>query len=342
MNMTAHRFFQVSIWIPAALLLSLPFLEYLSRGTKNFESMLLTYGLWFGTPAYLIFAIWATWHIKKRSEPAVARLIWWAPLIFIPFYGVPWIIYGLFHIAMGEPSGIGMALLWVAFSPYIIVVGYVFSVATFVVYELFFKAANVGHEAMRVTTNVIPHMAGDTKLFGNLVAHEALVSGGEAFSFYPRKTFLGPQGLFAYHAILMITDSEFEKLCDLVGGTFGQATIKQDQEATYLNSDGAALQLAVRQEFNGLIIEMITNSKVLLEGLDVSFKAPPPPWFAFPQMEPIEAVMGKQGSLEYWWSWIWTPFWEHASAEDQANYLRDHEASEEWAEYLAGQAASTD
>ena len=169
MNTSVSRFFQIAIWTPAALFLSLPLLEHLSRGTKNFESMFLTYGLWFGTPAYLIFAIWAKWNIKKRWEPVIARLIWWAPVIFIPFYGVPWILYGLLHIAMGEPSGIGMALLWVAFSPYIIIIGYLFSWATFVIYEMFFKTINTGHEGMRVTTNIIPHMAGDAKFFGNKI-----------------------------------------------------------------------------------------------------------------------------------------------------------------------------
>lgn len=91
--------------------------------------------------AYPIFAIWATRYIKKKSEPAIVRLIWWAPVIFIPFYGIPWVLYGLTHIVMGEMSGLGMALLWVAFAPYIIVVGYIFSIAIFVIYKLFFQSA---------------------------------------------------------------------------------------------------------------------------------------------------------------------------------------------------------
>lgn len=93
--------------------------------------------------AYPIFAIWATRHIKKKSEQAIVRLIWWAPIIFIPFYGVPWVLYGLAHIVMGDMSGLGMALLWIAFAPYIIVVGYIFSMATFIVYTLFFNSASV-------------------------------------------------------------------------------------------------------------------------------------------------------------------------------------------------------
>jgi len=140
MNMSTCRFFQLALWTPAALLLSLPFLEVLSRGKISLEDMLVSYGLWFGTLAYLIFAAWTTWFIKKRTESAVVRLVWWAPLIFIPFYGIPWIAYGLFHVAMGDMSGFAMAILWVAFSPYIIVAGYVCVAVTFVFYHMFFKS----------------------------------------------------------------------------------------------------------------------------------------------------------------------------------------------------------
>lgn len=157
-NTSVYRFFQIAIWAPATFLLSLPFLDYLSRDTKNLESMLLTYGLWFGTPAYVIFAMWATWYIKRKSEPSAVRLIWWAPIIFIPFYGVPWIAYGLFHAATGEVSGIAMALLWVGFSPYIIAAGYVFAAVSFVIYEMFFRSDNPDNGPMPETSDSTVHM----------------------------------------------------------------------------------------------------------------------------------------------------------------------------------------
>lgn len=295
----AHRFFKVAVWAPAALLLSLPFIEHLSGGTESVKSMLLTYGLWFGTPAYVIFAMWATWYIKRKSEPSAVRLIWWAPIIFIPFYGTPWIAYGLFHAATGEASGIAMALLWVGFSPYIIAAGYVFAAVSFVIYEMFFRSTSANHDFVRVAPGSTSNMAGSTEFFGNNVEREEFVSSEDIFAFYPRKTFLGQQGLFAYHAILMITDGELDNFFELAGKLFDQAPIKQGNTKIYSNSNGGALQFSIRQEFNGLIIELTTNSKTFLEQLDALFKAPPPPWFAFTKMEPIEAVMDKQGSLEY-------------------------------------------
>lgn len=342
MNKSTYRFFQVAIWISTALFLSLPFLEILSCGTENVESMFVTYGLWFGALAYLIFAMWASWYIKGKPEHLIVRLVWWAPVIFIPFYGIPWIVYGLFHVAMGEASGFAMAVLWVAFSPYIIIVGYVCVAVTFVVYHMFFKVVNAGHEIMHMAPRSSLNMTGAAELFGKKVDRDVFVRGKEGFAFYPRKTFLGQQGLFAYHTILMIAGSEFEGFRELVRTVFDQITIKQDQESICTSGDRSTLKLAVRREFNGLIIELITNSKTFLERLDVSFNAPPPPWFAFPDMESIEVIMNKQGSLEYWWDWIWNPFWEHASAETRADYLSAHKASVEWAEYLAGQADGSD
>ncbi|MHA6491918.1 hypothetical protein ACX0MV_01570 [Pseudomonas borbori] len=342
MSLTVYRFFQIAIWTPAALLVSLPLLEFMLRGPQGLDDILLTYGLSFGIIAYPAFAIWATRYIKKKSETAIARLIWWAPIIFIPFYGVPWVIYGLAHVVMGDMSGIAMTLSWIAFLPYIFVGGYVFAAVSFVIYEMFFRTINSEHEPMPETPKSIVHLTRDAKLFSNRLGHKDSVKGVENFSSYPRKIFLGQQGLFAYHATLMITDSEFEDFCELVRKMFAQATIKQGIEANYSSGDGSTLQLSVRQEFNGLIIELITNSRTLLEELDTFFNAPPPPWFAFPMMEPIEAAMAKQGSLQYWWEFIWSPFWDYAPIEIRAAYLRDHKASHEWAECLAGQATGTD
>jgi hypothetical protein len=138
-----HKFFQIAIWLPFIGLLAILLGDWMyQRPNISTEQVFLIYWLGFGVLAYPIFAIWATQYINKKSEPAIVRLIWWAPIIFIPFYGVPWVLYGLAHIVMGDMSGIGMAWLWLAFSPYIIVVGYIFSIVAFAIYKLFFHSAN--------------------------------------------------------------------------------------------------------------------------------------------------------------------------------------------------------
>lgn len=143
---SAHRFFQIAIWLPFIGLLTILLGDWFyQRYDISTEQAVLIYWLGFGVIAYPAFAIWATRYIKKKPETTVARLIWWAPIIFIPFYGVPWVIYGLAHVVMGDMSGIAMTLLWVAFSPYIIGAGYIFSTTAFVIYTLFFHTASSEH-----------------------------------------------------------------------------------------------------------------------------------------------------------------------------------------------------
>ncbi|MWV14843.1 hypothetical protein F3I16_02190 [Pseudomonas sp. L-22-4S-12] len=101
-----------------------------------FEQLFLIYGLGFGVLAYPVFAFWANRQIINKSEPEIIRRIWLAPLIFIPIYGTPWIVYGLFNLVIGNTSGVGMLFLWISFVPYILVVGYCVSTITFFINKL--------------------------------------------------------------------------------------------------------------------------------------------------------------------------------------------------------------
>jgi hypothetical protein len=131
--MNRLRFFHAAIWTPFALLSFALLGGWIIEDRQDmlFEQLFLIYGLSFGTLAYPLFALWACRKITNKTEQAIIRLIWLAPLIFIPFYGIPWIIYGLVNLVMGNTSGVGMLFLWISFAPYILVVGYSTSTITF-------------------------------------------------------------------------------------------------------------------------------------------------------------------------------------------------------------------
>lgn len=61
-----------------------------------------------------------------KTDPQLLRLAYWAPIVFIPFYGIFWFLYGLGNLLLGDGSGIGMMFAWVVFLPYELVLGYVF------------------------------------------------------------------------------------------------------------------------------------------------------------------------------------------------------------------------
>jgi len=145
-EMTYTNFFKVTIWLPAVLLPILLVLDalYFSKPLQGgMEQFILVYVLGFGLAAYVLFAFFSLRVISKRTESEVLRLTKWAPVIFIPFYGIPWIIYGVGCLMFGRLAGLGMIFLWLAYTPYVLVVGAFFSVLIILIFKAMRKLSLV-------------------------------------------------------------------------------------------------------------------------------------------------------------------------------------------------------
>lgn len=132
----------MAIWSPAVLLPILLMLDafYFSEPLQGgVEQFFLLYVLGFGLAAYGLFAIFSSRAISKKNELEVLRLARWAPVIFIPFYGVPWVLYGVGCLIFGRLAGLGMIFLWLAYTPYVLVVGVLFSFVTIVLFKVMRK-----------------------------------------------------------------------------------------------------------------------------------------------------------------------------------------------------------
>jgi hypothetical protein len=158
-----------------------------------------------------------------------------------------------------------------------------------------------------------------------------ITTGSENFRAYPAKTFLGTQGAFAYHFLATLDHEQLPALKAIVEEHFPGQLLTTD--STKRNANQEALAISFREEFCAVLIEATTNSIPLLRSIDHLFKAPRAPWEAFPDMKPIEAVLSKQGSLEFWWDHIWLPFWESCTASEKEQYLLS--ATSEWREVLS-------
>ncbi|MCS5515216.1 hypothetical protein NWF32_06750 [Pseudomonas qingdaonensis] len=105
-------------------LLCLDVYQYGLRVT-GFEPFLQIYLLGFGLLGYPLFALWAS-----RRLHLAPRHLWWAPLWCVPFYALPWVLYGLVYLLTGRIAGLGLMLMWVAFVPYLLGAGYFFVTLT--------------------------------------------------------------------------------------------------------------------------------------------------------------------------------------------------------------------
>jgi hypothetical protein len=105
----------------------------------DWQQMLLIYVLSFGIPAYIAFALWAMRALNGKTEQQILKSVWRAPLTFIPFYAVTWVIYGLAHVLLGSLAGFPMMFGWLAFLPYLLIAGYVVSGLTVALYRTVFS-----------------------------------------------------------------------------------------------------------------------------------------------------------------------------------------------------------
>lgn len=137
--MTYSSYFKGALWGPAVILPLLLIADAVlppATPIGGWEQAFQMYILSFGLAAYVMFACWASRVINRKTEQEVVRLAWWAPVIFIPFYGVPWFLYGVAYLVSGRVAGLGLMILWLAYIPYLLVAGYFCSIVTIVIYHV--------------------------------------------------------------------------------------------------------------------------------------------------------------------------------------------------------------
>ncbi|MFJ7796766.1 hypothetical protein [Pseudomonas sp. NPDC096950] len=135
------NFFRAALWSPLLVMVALTLLEQGNEyaAVLDWQQMLLIYVLTFGIPAYIAFALWATRALNGKTEQQILKSVWRAPLTFIPFYASPWVIYGLVFVLLGNLAGFPMMFGWLAFLPYLLIVGYVVSGLTVALYRTVFS-----------------------------------------------------------------------------------------------------------------------------------------------------------------------------------------------------------
>lgn len=133
------RYFSVAVWVPVILLwvgvisaaIQTEFSDHFTADTFILRNVLAT-----GPVSALLFALWATRAIRTKTRPEVIRLAIWAPIIFIPFYGIPWFAYGFGYLMAGHIHGLGMMAFWLAYAPYPVMFAYLYLGVVLVVYVI--------------------------------------------------------------------------------------------------------------------------------------------------------------------------------------------------------------
>lgn len=149
---------------------------------------------------------------------------------------------------------------------------------------------------------------------------------------YPKKTLLSDRGVFAYRLEFMVAGADAAMVVDALHSKFDLENRAAFQEGQ-ARSGETAVHFSIKAEFGGAVVVILTNSMALLARIDALDSEPPPPWKVFPDADP--STLGSlQGSMEYWWDWLFLPFWNAADTPARSRYLQKHPADEEWREFL--------
>jgi hypothetical protein len=139
--------------------------------------------------------------------------------------------------------------------------------------------------------------------------------------------------LYAYFVLMALKYDEFSLIQNIIVRRFGNYILKN---GTILrNQNQESLAISYHEDFGGVVVEITTNSLPMILAIDAHSFIPAPPWAAFPKLEPIELEMNKQGSMDYWWSHIWLPFWLTRTGAEKRQYLLDNRANKKWSEVLS-------
>lgn len=82
--------------------------------------------------------------------------------------------------------------------------------------------------------------------------------------------------------------------------------------------------------FAGTTVSFACNDLDVLETLQQTRLDPPLPADSFPWIDP-EGLGSLQGDMEYWWTYLWLPFWLSLSQERQSALVLEPE----WREFIA-------
>ncbi|MDR1708535.1 MAG: hypothetical protein LBS70_02315 [Candidatus Accumulibacter sp.] len=148
---------------------------------------------------------------------------------------------------------------------------------------------------------------------------------------FPRKAPLFGKGLFAYRCLFLVSERDAARVQSALCEEFPLAKRAIPCEEAATNARGFSVHAGLRPEFNGVVVELLTNSAALFASLDALRMQTLPPWLAFPDLDP-EGIGSLQGSLDYWWRWLFMPYFSSLNEAEKNSFLESCPPG--WAEFI--------
>jgi hypothetical protein len=139
---------------------------------------------------------------------------------------------------------------------------------------------------------------------------------------YPFKELLSSEGLYAYRLTFLVSEAETIRIRSAIKQEFPLLTNELYFRDELVNSQNLHVHVGLRKEFNGDIVEILTNSVALLNALDELELKTLPPWVTFPDFDPV-GFHSLQGNIEHWWEYYFADFWCSLGREERLDYIQN-------------------
>ncbi|WP_158996614.1 hypothetical protein [Pigmentibacter ruber] len=158
---------------------------------------------------------------------------------------------------------------------------------------------------------------------------------------YPKKINKCSDNIYAYQIIFMISEIDFPKLKEILIKYY-KADIDfldrnmPDNKDTHFNKKiilEHGLAIAKTNEYDGIVIYLLTNNIELLNDIDHAELEPPPPWVVFPNENPV-GFDKMQYIIELWFVLFWDPFWFNLNPTKKREYIEKLRPNNCWENYL--------
>jgi len=155
---------------------------------------------------------------------------------------------------------------------------------------------------------------------------------------YPEINSLDAFGIHAFYVSLLIDKREIENFLQQVDSYFLPETNRMFNDLAVAQCKGRKgnerLCYLISDEFENLVIRLVTDSEVFLNSINGCDLSVPPPWIAFKNYNPRWWGGNMQGAQEYYDDNFFCLYFKNLNREQRENYYIKYDASQDWKKAL--------
>ncbi|MEL6115890.1 hypothetical protein P0Y67_11810 [Photobacterium sp. SP02] len=147
---------------------------------------------------------------------------------------------------------------------------------------------------------------------------------------YPRVTLSNAFNKQAYNLLFLIKIEYLTQLKSILQSQCPEVSVevyRKTQEKK--GSDSSIFQLNLLDDFGGFVVHLITNDHSIVDAILDAHLSPPEPMISFPDINPDE-YGSLQGDIDFWFTWLWTPYWEFLTQDERAKL----KLTSSWREFI--------